>query len=237
MKNCDDHKKSMVIFGKRPVLYTIERHCDMIETIFVAKELDKKLFAQLKKARKPIEVLDFKKAQALARGQNHQGMLAKIKPLLFRDNRELYESRFVVMCAGITDAGNLGAIVRSAYALGVDSVVFSGVSSVNLETLIRVSSGAALDMPLFLTPNALETIELFKQKGFLTIGADVNGEDARAFKTDAQKTLLVLGAEGEGLSDRALKKLDRKIAIAMTREFDSLNVSAAAAILIDRIRT
>ncbi|MDR2152624.1 MAG: 23S rRNA (guanosine(2251)-2'-O)-methyltransferase RlmB [Helicobacteraceae bacterium] len=226
----------MVIFGKQPVLYAIERHSDMIETLFVAKELDKKLFSRLKSAKKPIEVLDFKKAQALSRGQNHQGMLAKIKPLLFRENREAYDSRFVVMCAGVTDAGNLGAIVRTAYALGVDSFVFSGVNSVNLEALIRTSSGAALSMPLFLAPNAHETIELFKQKGFLTIGADVKGEDARTFESGGGKRLLVLGAEGYGLSERTLKKLDRLVAIAMEREFDSLNVAAAAAILIDRIR-
>ncbi|MDR1452162.1 MAG: 23S rRNA (guanosine(2251)-2'-O)-methyltransferase RlmB [Helicobacteraceae bacterium] len=226
----------MVIFGRQPVLYAIERHDDMIETLFVAKELDKKLFARLKSVKKPIEVLDFKKSQAMARGQNHQGMLAKIRPLLFRENDEAYNSRFAVMCAGITDAGNLGAIARTVYALGVDALVFSGVKSVNLETLIRASSGAALSMPLFLTPNTLEAIECFRQKEFLTIGADPKGEDARVFRCDAQKRLLVLGAEERGLSERTLKKLDRKIAIAMEREFDSLNVSVAAAILIDRIR-
>ncbi|MDR2639393.1 MAG: RNA methyltransferase [Helicobacteraceae bacterium] len=226
----------MIIFGKQPVLYAIERHSDMIERLFVAKELDKKLFAKLKSAKKPIEVLDFKKAQAFARGQNHQGMLAKISPLLFRENREAYDARFAAMCAGVTDAGNLGAITRTAYALGVDALVFGGVSSVNLETLIRASSGAALSTPLFLAPNALETIELFRQKGFVAIAAASDGEDARAFKCDAPKKLLILGAEGYGLSERILKKSDRKIAIAMEREFDSLNVSAAAAILIDRIR-
>jgi 23S rRNA (guanosine2251-2'-O)-methyltransferase len=226
----------MIIFGKQPILYALERHADMIETLYVAKELDKKLFSLLAKANKPIERLDFKKAQAFAHSQNHQGMLAKIKPLLFRENREVFDSRFVVACAEVTDAGNLGAIVRTAYALGVDSFVFSGVNNVNLETLIRASSGAALSMPLFLMPNLLETIEVFKQKGFLTVAAALDGEDVRNVEFGAEKRLLVLGAEGYGLSARALKKLDRGVTIAMTRDFDSLNVSAAAAILIDRMR-
>ncbi|MDR3347388.1 MAG: RNA methyltransferase [Helicobacteraceae bacterium] len=225
-----------MIFGKQPVLYAIERHSDMIETLFVAKELDKKLFNRLKSAKKPIEVLDFKKAQALSRGQNHQGMLAKIRAISFASDEIAFKTPFALICVGLTDTGNLGAITRTAYALGVGAIVICGVNGVNLEALIRTSSGAALDMPIALMPNTPQTLERFRQKGFFLIGGTLDGISLRDYKRREGKKALVLGAEGNGLNARSQSKLDLRLRIDMAHNFDSLNVSAAAAILIERIR-
>ncbi|MDR2904543.1 MAG: 23S rRNA (guanosine(2251)-2'-O)-methyltransferase RlmB [Helicobacteraceae bacterium] len=234
----------MIIFGKQPVLYAIAHAAEAIETIFIAKELDKKLFAQLRSAKKPIERLDFKKAQAMARGANHQGVLARIADLGFADLPSALKSAqnsgsalFVALC-GVTDVGNIGAITRTAFALGAAGLVISGVKSANLEALTRSSAGAALSLPIFLEPNVLDLIERFKQAGFAVFGADSKGENSQnfgGFSGFGAKRLLLLGAEDEGLADRVLKKCDQKIAIKMSG-FDSLNVSAAAAILIDRLR-
>ncbi|MDR3163337.1 MAG: RNA methyltransferase [Helicobacteraceae bacterium] len=226
----------MIIFGKQVVLYAIERHPDQIETIFVAKELDKKLFSKLKSARKPIERLDFKKAQALSKNQNHQGMLARIHDRLFAGREEALSSDFAVMCVGLSDTGNIGAIVRTAYALGSQAVVISGVKSVNLEAVIRTSGGAALTMPICLMPNAFESVEMFAQRGFLTIGGSLRGCDPKLFTVEKRKKLLIVGAEDDGIPKRLEARLDVLLAIPMAHGFNSLNVSAAAAILIDRIR-
>lgn len=149
----------MIIFGKRVVLHALERHRGRVETLYVAKELDKKLFSQLAKAGVRIERVDARKAQGLAHGGNHQGMLAKIEPLHFADTTQATERNVALMTVGVTDAGNLGAIIRTAWALGVEGVVISGVNNLNLEGVIRTSSGAALDMPLFLIPGAPEAVE------------------------------------------------------------------------------
>lgn len=226
----------MTIFGKQSVLYALERHSQKVEKILLAKEIDKKLFSQIAKHNKKIERVDNKKAQALAHGGNHQGLIAIITPLAYCEASDLTSKNFIVVCVGITDVGNLGAIVRSAWALGVEAVIFSGVNQLNLEAIIRTSSGAALDMPLALETNVLDLIERFKQAGFETIGATLDGEDIRTASIDAKKRLLLLGSEGEGLPSRVTKKLDKKVTIKMSNNFDSLNVSAAAAILIDRIR-
>ena len=226
----------MIIFGKRVVLHALAHHNARVETLYVAKELDKKLFAPLARSGKKIERVDAKKAQALAHGGNHQGMLAKIEPIHFADNAQVLDCRFALMTVGVTDAGNLGGIIRTAWALGVEGVVISGVNNLNLEGLIRTSSGAALDMPLFLLPGAPEAIERFKQAGFFTVGATLDGVDRRDFKACPAKRVLVLGAEDAGLPGRIEKKLDAKVTIPMAHGFDSLNVSAAAAILIDRMR-
>lgn len=232
----------MIIFGKQVVLYALKHHAEQVETLFVAKELDKKIFSELKRAGRPIERLDFKKAQALAKNQNHQGMLAKINAVSFCENRLAFDENFAVMCVGITDAGNLGAIARTAWALGVGALIFSGVKSINIEALIRTSSGAALDLPLYLMPDTLQSVENFRQAGFQTFGGvlekrtetSADGKDLGAIR--AKKKLLLLGAEDTGLPKRIEERLDTRLNIAMAHQFDSLNVSAAAAILIDKIR-
>jgi 23S rRNA (guanosine2251-2'-O)-methyltransferase len=75
----------------------------------------------------------------------------------------------------------------------------------------------------------------FKMSGFTTYGADMGGTDIRDAQI-ADKRVLVLGSEGKGLSSRVISKLDKVISIKMAHEFDSLNVSVAGAILMDRMR-
>ena len=130
--------------------------------------------------------------------------------------------------------GNIGAIVRSAYALGVDAVLVSGIKQLNYSALIRTSAGAALDLVPIVTQNVLDDINELKQRGFKFYGADLDGEPLEE-ATFEQKRVLVLGSEDRGISKRIKAKLDKSYTITMKREFDSLNVSAAAAIFIHRM--
>jgi 23S rRNA (guanosine2251-2'-O)-methyltransferase len=74
-----------------------------------------------------------------------------------------------------------------------------------------------------------------KQIKFFIYSADMSGDDVREVSFN-QKKVLLLGSEGEGLSKKILNKSDKKISIKMARDFDSLNVSVAFAILCDRMR-
>lgn len=226
----------MTIFGKQSVLYALEKHSDRVEKIIVAKELDKKLFSQIVRHGKPIERADNKKAQALARGGNHQGLIAIITATPHKNALDLMDKKFILVCVGITDMGNLGSIARTAWALGVEGIVVAGINQLNCESIIRTSSGAALDIPLALMPNSAEAVELCKRSGFFCVGATLDGVNIKTATIEHEKIALVLGSEGDGLPARIEKKLDKKVTIKMSNEFDSLNVSVAAAILIDRIR-
>ncbi|WP_457597958.1 23S rRNA (guanosine(2251)-2'-O)-methyltransferase RlmB [Hydrogenimonas sp.] len=224
----------MIIYGKQICVTVMERHPELIERFILAKEIDKKEFSRIRKTGKPVERVDPKKAQALARGGNHQGWLCEVKPYRYADLSELKDSRFLVVLAGLTDVGNIGAIIRSAYALGADGVIASGVKQLPSEALIRTSSGAMFDMPVAVVPNLLDLLNELKQKGFTLYGADMEGEPIEEAQIDP-KRVLVLGSEGEGIAKRAMQKLDRRVTVRMARPFDSLNVSAAAAILIYRM--
>lgn len=225
----------MILYGKQIFFYIAEHYPALIEEIYLAKEVDKKIFSTIAKLNKKIIKLDTKKAQGMARGGNHQGFLLKVKDIEFSKISELKKEQFILVLVSLTDVGNIGAIIRSAYALGVDGVIVSGVKSLNLEGIVRTSSGAALDMPLVLFKDTATLINELKQSGFTTYAADMSGQDVREMVID-EKRALFMGSEGEGIPNRILKMSDKTVKIEMQRAFDSLNVSAAAAILCDRMR-
>ena len=140
----------------------------------------------------------------------------------------------MVLC-GVTDIGNIGAIVRSAYALGVDGVIVCGMKHLNVEGVVRSSAGAIFDMPICVVNNVLDVINDLKTSGCYLYGAVMDGENINDANI-TYKRALILGNESEGLSNRVTSKLDYPVSIKMEHGFDSLNVSAAGAILMDRMR-
>jgi len=223
----------MIIYGKQVCLHALQKHEANIKTVYIAKKgiLPQKLFEA---NRDKIKFLEERWAQKMSKGGNHQGILLEMEPLAFSDLNSLKKERFILVLDALTDTGNIGAIVRSAYALGVDGIVATGVKNLHIPAIVRTSSGALLEMPFVIVPNILDVLNELKQVGFGLYGASADGEvlDKCQF---TEKRVLVLGSEGEGLSKRAKSKIDETISIAMKHEFDSLNVSAAAAILIHRM--
>ena len=110
------------------------------------------------------------------------------------------------------------------------------MKQLNYEGIARTSSGALLDIPFCHFPNTLDLSNELKQIGFSLVGASTDGVDLKDFETTNDKTALYLGSEGTGLSAKVIKKLDKKVSIAMSHKFDSLNVSVAAGILVYNLK-
>ncbi len=223
----------MIIYGKQTCLYALQKHGNKVETVYLTKFsiLPKAL---LKEFGPKIKSIENKWAQKLSHNGNHQGILIKMQEMSEPSLEAIKKGDFLVVLDGLTDVGNIGAIVRSAYALGADAVIATGVSQLNMPAIVRTSSGAALDMPILVYRNIYDLLNELKQADFELSGADLEGEPLQE-ATFARKRALVLGSEGRGLSKRAKEKLDKIYKIEMQREFDSLNVSAAAAIFIYRM--
>ena len=174
-------------------------------------------------------------AQKMCKNASHQGFLAEVENIALQPYDFFLDKKFILVLSGLTDIGNIGAIVRSAYALGVNAIIACGVKSLPLEHIVRTSTGALYDMPFAIENNIYDVLNDLKMAGFTSYGADMSGQDIRETRIDKKK-VLVLGSEGEGLSSRVVSKLDCAVSIKMKHEFDSLNVSVAAAILMDRMR-
>lgn len=225
----------MIIYGKQPVYYLIERHPQKIRTLYLAKDIDKKEYSRLMRMGFPVERIHEKAAQTKSRSGNHQGFLADVEEIGLKELKEVVGNDFIVVLSGLTDVGNIGAVIRSAYALGVGAVVVCGLKQLALEPILRSSSGALYDMPLVVQNNLYDVVNELKLSGFSLYGAVMDGEDVRTVEL-APKRALILGNEAEGIPARAEKRLDHRVSIVMEHGFDSLNVSAAGAILIDRMR-
>ncbi|QOP44401.1 23S rRNA (guanosine(2251)-2'-O)-methyltransferase RlmB [Sulfurimonas sediminis] len=225
----------MLIYAKQPIYYLINNYPQKIKTLYLAKELEKKEYSRLMKMGFEIKRIPNEAAVKMSKNANHQGFLAEVQDYELHNYQTFLDKEFVVVLAGLTDVGNIGAIVRSAYALGVDAIIVSGIKHLNIEPLLRTSTGALFDMPLAVENNIHNLLNDFKMSGFASYGADMGGIDIREAKI-AKKRLLVLGNEGEGLTARVSAKLDNIVSIKMAHDFDSLNVSVAGAILMDRMR-
>ena len=223
----------MIIYGKQVCLHALEQHSEKIKTVYVAKKgiLPKDLFH---KYHDNIKFLEEKWAQSMSKGGNHQGILVEMAEFEQSSLSEIKKNDFIVVLDGLTDVGNIGAVIRSAYALGADAVIATGVKQLNFAAIARTSSGAMLDMPFMIADNILDTFNELQQLGFTFYGASMDGENVQELTFDT-KRVLVLGSEGKGLSKKVIAKLDHKVSIEMKHAFDSLNVSAAAAILIHRM--
>jgi len=221
----------MIVYGKRIFYYLLKNHKEMVNEIILSKKLDAKEFRELQKSNIPIKVTDNKKAQSLARGGNHQGYFLDIN-FTPKESKHLKDLKSVLILDNITDMGNIGAIIRTAYSLGVDTVIVTGINELKWENVIRMSAGAAIDMPIIVIKNILDVINDLKTNKFKIIGADMGGnKDIEK----AEKMALIMGNEGEGLIKKVKAKLDEIASIEMKRNFDSLNVSVASGILMDRI--
>lgn len=224
----------MLVYGKQIFFYILERHKECVNELYLAKDCDKKTFGKILSYGFKIKKLDFKTAQAYARGGNHQGFLLEIKDYKFVSLSELKEKKFIVILYGVSDVGNIGAIIRTAYALGAEGLIYIG-EKLAMEGVIRTSSGAAMDFPIALCKDILSVLNELKQKGFYLYASDSKGQLVHTLEISKKPKVLVLGGEGLGLTDKIIKKCDECLGIAMKNGFDSLNVSAAFAILCDRI--
>lgn len=221
----------MIIYGKQVFYYTLQHHASIAQEITLSKDLPKKEFDALLKYQLPIKKIDNKGAQGLAKSGNHQGYFLKVD--FTPKTANLSEVKRVIVLDRITDTGNIGGIIRSAYALGFELVIITGINNIKFDTILRSSSGALLDMPIRIDKNSLDTLNELKTNGFSLVGADISG--SRVLSKNTEKVALFLGSEGEGLHKKISAKLDEKLTIPMHHGFDSLNVSVAAGILMDRI--
>ena len=223
----------MIIYGKQLFLHILNKRPQILEEIYLSKECDKKLFSKICGTGKKIIRVDNQKAQSLARGGNHQGFLANVSGFEFSDITELKKLNFIAILYGISDVGNIGAIARSAYALGCEGLVIVA-KSINMQGVLRSSSGAAYEIPIAIFEDGLSLLNELKQFGFKIYATASNGKNVKEMKF-AGKRALVMGSEGEGIPQKALAKCDECIGIKLKEGWDSLNVSAAFAIICDRM--
>jgi 23S rRNA (guanosine2251-2'-O)-methyltransferase len=178
------------------------------------------------------------KLERETRSEAPQGVMALAAELEEADFGELVRTRngvkpFLVAVDGVTDPGNLGAIIRNCDGAGVTGMLLPKHRAVHVTpTVAKASAGAIEHVPIALVPGLPATLAQLKDHGIWIVGLD-DAADRDLFELESladEPICLVLGAEGDGLSRLVRQRCDSIVAIPMLGRVSSLNVSAAAAL-------
>lgn len=240
-----DNQRNDIIAGRNPVMEAI-RSGRSIESILVAKgERSGSVVAIIAKAKQkniPVKDVDSKKLDFLAKGVNHQGIVAQcaVKEYsaledIFALAEERGESPFIIVLDKIEDPHNLGAIIRTAECAGAHGVIIPERRSAGLSYTVEKTSAGALEyMPVVRVKNISAALQKLKDKGIWVYGADMDGEHYKKVNFDGA-VALVIGNEGKGISPLVAKDCDVIVSLPMKGKINSLNASVAAGILMYEI--
>lgn len=172
----------------------------------------------------------------------HQGVVAEVEDYKYMELDVLIKNaknKLIVMCDQLEDPHNLGAILRTADATGVDGVIIGKHRSVSLtDTVAKVSTGAINTVPVVQATNMVQALKELKAAGYWVVAAEngVKAVDYTEFPVD-MPLVLVVGSEGKGVSRIVKEECDILTTIPMAGSVNSLNVSVATAVvLFDIIR-
>ncbi len=171
-------------------------------------------------------------------GVRHQGVALEVRRYDYATSeRLLQDAGPIVALDGVEDAGNLGAIIRSTYALGGAGVVIPkhGAASVT-PGAERASAGAASLLPVVQVTNLARTLDEYKKAGRWIFAADIEGKSVLDDFDLTEPLVLVLGSEAKGIRPGVLKRCDGIFRLPMLRSFESLNVSVSTALCLDAVR-
>jgi 23S rRNA (guanosine2251-2'-O)-methyltransferase len=171
-----------------------------------------------------------------AQGARHQNIAVRVSPFVYTPLDDFAGAPGAIMILdGVTDAGNLGAICRSAWAMGAAGIVIPKNNAARVTpTTERASAGATSHLPIACVTNLSRCIEQLKQHGRWVYAAAANGDVTLEQLDTDEPCAFLLGSEGKGLRPGVAKAADQSFAIPMVRSFDSLNVSVAAALCLYR---
>ena len=163
----------------------------------------------------------------------HQGIMIEAEPLPEPDLADLDAARLVVLLDQVTDPHNVGAILRTAAAFGVDALIMTARHSPPLQgALAKAASGGLEHVPVVLVPNLSRALADLGEMGFMRIGLDAGGGGFFEDLPGPDKLAVVLGAEDRGLRRLTGENCDAVCALSTAGPLNSLNVSNAAAIAL-----
>ena len=231
--------KQEYIFGIRAVMEAIQQGKEIDKVMLkqgTRGELFQSLFALIRENNIPFQYVPDEVFKPVA-DRNHQGVLTEVSPVAYQDLNEVLDAveargevPFILILDRITDVRNFGAIARSAACAGVHAIV---IPNKNSSDAIKTSAGALYHIPVCRILNLKKLVRELKFDRKIYVYAAT--EKATELYTGADMTLplaIVMGAEDKGIDEGILNIVNQQIKIPLKGEIESLNVSAAAAVML-----
>lgn len=226
----------MYAYGKNVVKELINNNQKILNALVYEDFSDRDLILELKKRDISIKYLTKRELDNIEK-ENHQGIIVTIPEYNYISLEDLINSingiPFLILLDHLEDPHNLGAIIRTCEAAGVDGIIIPKDRSVDVTpTVMKVSAGATNNMKICKVTNLNNTIKDLKKRGIWIIGTDMkNCIDYTAFDYNVPMAL-VIGNEGSGISRMVKENCDAIVKIPMTGKVNSLNASVGAGIMI-----
>ncbi len=239
---------SHILPGFKPVMELLENNPGKIDHLYLRKGKNTKENFQIINLCKENSIrhtlVSDEALNRLCDNSQHQGIAVRLREVSYVPFEELLENAFnsplplIIALDQVLDPGNVGTLVRTMYALGAAGLVVPKHNSAFLGAGAQRSAAGSLDkLPISEVVNLARSVELASKSGYTTYYADLNGLNIFDNNTEQKlqfPALLVLGSEEKGVRQGVQNHCSAGLSIPFLREFDSLNVAQAGAILIAR---
>lgn len=232
------------VFGRHAGIDFLKtQSADRINKVFlqhgVQEEFVNQVYGLAKKKRLVVQEVPKNKLDRLVNNENHQGLVLAISSFEYADLGKLLnqfeeeqKEPFLLILDSIEDPHNLGSILRSADATGVDAVIIPKRHATGLTSVVAKTSTGAIDhVPVARVNNLVQTVNELKKRGFWIFGTDMKGQDYRTWDANG-KTALVIGNEGKGIAPLLKKQMDQMLTLPMVGHVQSLNASVATGVML-----
>ena len=225
----------MIVSGRNNVKEILKNFSDkkMIKQVICTKNFNEKdILTLVKKRNLKLEFKEKWELDKLAKN-NHQGIIVVTSDFNYTSIDDLIStSKKLVILDHLEDPHNLGAIIRTVEASGIDGIIIPKNRTVSVnETVMKTSVGALFNVHIAQVTNLNQVIKSLKKEGFWIIGTDMDGVDYRSIDYP-EKSVLIIGSEGFGISRLIKESCDYVVSIPMNGKINSLNASVAAGIMI-----
>lgn len=223
----------MYIYGKNVAIETLKKKKKINKAILYKNFKEEEILNLLIKNNIKIKYLEKYEMDKIVNGL-HQGIILEVEDYKYVDIKELLikENPLIVILDHLEDPHNLGAIIRTCEASGIDGIIIPKDRSVEVNaTVIKTSVGTTENIKIARVTNIVNAINELKRQGFWIVGTDMNGTNYK--KIDYKgKIAIVIGNEGSGMSRLVKDNIDFIASIPMYGKTNSLNASVAAGIII-----
>ena len=234
----------LYVCGRTVAKEVLEHQRERVQEVYfagVAKDNDLEMIVNVSRQLGiPTRQLPEKKLKEYVGSAKHQGIVLRLQSYTyttlnaFVDSIDIETRPSVVIMESIEDPHNVGAIIRSATAMGVSGIVVLNHHQAPVNaTSYRTSAGTIGRLPIVRVSNAVQTIEALQKKGFWVAGLDMEGESLATAPNLADSPMVfVVGNEGDGLKESTKKACDFLFSIPMHNQVESLNASVSTGIAL-----
>ena len=232
----------MIIYGINPVLEALQSEDSPLDRIWITRGKSNPRLQKIVDAARsqgiPVRFESDRVVAKKASTPHHQEIVAEISSIGYIDEETLLqrEPTLLLLVDGVEDPRNLGALLRTAEAAGVEGVFLPSRRSCAITgPVVKSSAGAALHLHISRIGNVVQTLEKLKKRGYWVVGLDAQGKDGLNQIDASLPLVVVVGGEHQGVRRVVQEHCDFLLSLPMKGKVSSLNLSVAAGVLLYQI--